>query len=252
MPFPKFTSGGSGRLTFDVMNELFARVEKLEGKARPGGLDLQPMKHAFFAKVTAQNTGSNAHQFSFAEVCRQNPQTAYGGTFDPAAWTAVNGGQTSAGVPLAGGEISAFRYPLIGSGITVGTILPIVASVDEKGNLVYVPIQATAAISSFAAKIMAASALVVNVRWAYTVRKVESNGSGGYTEITTIPDRTAYNGAENAIDAAPVFGVGMQPPQSGTLQMIRQPIRQDVVVIVTDDGTGKLVFSMPNGYRVVC
>jgi hypothetical protein len=34
--------------------------------------------------------------------------------------------------------------------------------------------------------------------------------------------------------------------------MIRQPIRNNVVVVVTDDGAGKLVFSMPNGYRVVC
>lgn len=252
MPFPKFTSGGSGRLTFDVMNELFARVEKLEGKARPGGLELQPMKHAFFAKVTAQNSGTNAHQFSFTEVCRQNPQTAYGGTFDPAAWTAVNGGQTSAGVPLAGGAISAFRYPLIGSGITVGTILPIVASVDEKGNLVYVPIQATAATSSFPAKIISATALLQNSRWSYTVRKVVSNQSGQYTDVQGVPDRVAYNGAENAVDQAPIFGVGMQPPQSGTLQMIRQPIKNDVVVIVTDDGAGTLVFSMPNGYRVIC
>lgn len=252
MTFPRFTSGGSGRLTFDVMNELFARVEKLEGKARPGGLELPQMKHAFFAKVTAQNVSPNQHQFSFAEVCRKDPQTAYGGTLDPAAWTPVNGGQTSAGVPLAGGTVSSFRYPLIGSGITVGTILPIVASVDEGGNLVYVPIQATAATSSFAAKILSASALVANVKWAYVVRKVESNGGGGYNEITTSPDRVAFNGAENANDAAPVFGVGMQPPQSGTLQMIRQPIRQDVVVVVTDDGAGRLVFSMPNGYRVIC
>jgi hypothetical protein len=44
----------------------------------------------------------------------------------------------------------------------------------------------------------------------------------------------------------------MQPPQSGTLQMIRQPILNFVVVIVTDDGFGELVFSMPNGYRVIC
>lgn len=250
MPFPKFTSGGSGRLTFDVMNELFARVEKLEGNARPGGLELPQMKHAFFAKVTAQNTGTNAHQFSFAEVCRQNPQTAYGGTFDPAAWVQVNGGQTSAGVPLAGGTVSAFRYPLIGSGITVGSILPIVASVDEKGNLVYVPIQASSGTVSFPARIVGNSVISANSRWLYQIRRVVVSANA-FSDSQTDTSQ-ALNGAENVTDAPPVFGVGMQPPTSGTLQMIRQPIRNNVVVVVTDDGAGKLVFSMPNGYRVVC
>jgi hypothetical protein len=251
MPFPKFTSGGSGRLTFDVMNELFARVEKLEGKARPSGLELPQMKHAFFAKVTAQNLSPNQHQFSFAEVCRQNPQTAYSGTLDPAAWTPVNGGQTSAGVPLAGGTVSSFRYPIIGSGITVGTILPIVASVDEKGNLVYVPIQAGGGSVSFPAKIVSSTSVTLNQQWRYTVRRVQRT-PGGFTDVPGAPDVTAWNGAEYVIDAPPIFGVGMQPPQSGTLQMIRQPILNFVVVIVTDDGFGELVFSMPNGYRVIC
>lgn len=250
MPFPRFTSGGSGRLTFDVMNELFARVEKLEGKARQGGLELPQMKHAFFAKVTAQNVSPNQHQFSFAEVCRKDPQTAYGGTLDPAAWTPVNGGQTSAGVPLAGGTVSSFRYPLIGSGITVGTILPIVASVDEGGNLVYVPIQASGGTISYPARIVSNTVLTTNLRWLYQVKKVVVSGNS-FSDAQT-DTSAALNGAETLSDASPVFGVGMQPPTSATLQMIRQPIRNNLVVVVTDDGAGKLVFSMPNGYRVVC
>lgn len=250
MPFPKFTSGGSGRLTFDVMNELFARVEKLEGKARPGGLELPKMKHAFFARVNKQNISPNQHQFSFVEVYRQNPQTAYGGTLDPQAWTPMNGGQTSAGVPLSGGTVSSFRYPLIGSGITVGTILPIVASVDEKGNLVYIPIQASGGSISYPARIVSKSALTSNVRWLYQVKKVVVSANDfSDAQADTSP---ALNGAETVSDASPVFGVGMQPPTSATLQMIRQPIRDNVVVVVTDDGAGNLVFSMPNGYRVVC
>lgn len=255
MPFPKFTSGGSGRLTFDVMNELFSRVEKLEGNARPGGLELPQMKHAFFAKVTAQNISPNQHQFSFAEVCRQNPQTAYGGTLDPAAWTAVNGGQTSAGVPLAGGPVSAFRYPLIGSGITVGSILPIVASVDEKGNLVYVPIQAGGGSVSFPARIVGYQNIEPNKSWRYLVRQVVVAATATQLDFTDIGNfMDAWNGAEwlSDVPSFPVFGVGMQPQPSPTLQMIRQPIRPGAHVVVVDDGNGKLVFSMPNGYKVIC
>jgi hypothetical protein len=255
MPFPKFTSGGSGRLTFDVMNELFARVEKLEGKARPGGLELPKMKHAFFARVTAQNTGANAHQFSFAEVCRQNPQTAYSGTLDPAAWTPVNGGQTSAGVPLAGGTVSSFRYPLIGSGIAVGTILPIVASVDEKGNLVYVPIQAGGGSVSFPARIVGYQNIEPEKSWRYSVKRAVVAATATQLDFTDISDpMDAWNGAEWVVDSpsSSVFGVGMEPQPSPTLQLIRQPIRVGVHVVVVDDGNGKLVFSMPNGYKVIC
>lgn len=255
MSFPKFTSGGSGRLTFDVMNELFARVEKLEGKARPGGLELPQMKHAFFAKVTAQNLSPNQHQFSFAEVCRKDPQTAYGGTLDPAAWTPVDGGQTSVGIPLAGGTVSSFRYPLIGSGITVGTILPIVASVDEKGNLVYVPIQASGGSISFPARIVEYQNIEPNKSWRYLVRRVVVAATATQLDFTYTSDpMDAWNGAEWVTDSpsVPVFGVGMQPQPTPTLQMIRQPIRAGVHVVVVDDGNGKLVFSMPNGYKVIC
>lgn len=250
MPFPKFTSGGSGRLTFDVMNELFARVEKLEGKARPGGLELPQMKHAFFAKVTAQNASPNQHQYSFAEVCRQNPQTAYSGTLDPAAWTPVNGGQTSAGVPLAGGTVSSFRYPLIGSGITVGTILPIVASVDEKGNLVYVPIQAGGGSVSFPARIISSSIITPNSRWLYSVKRVIVSGTSFSDAQSNAVN--ALNGPEIIGDSPPSYGVGMQPPTNPTPQLIRQPIRNNVIVVVCDDGAGNLVFSIPNGYKVIC
>lgn len=250
MPFPKFSSGGSGRLTFDVMNELFSRVEKLEADALPGGMKLAKPRYAFFARVTAQNTGSNQHQYSFAEVCRKNPQTAYGSTLDPAAWTLVNGGQTSLGVNTgAGGTTSSFRYPLIGSGISVGSVLPIVGTYTDKGDLVYVPVQAAGGIS-FPARIVSSTTITTNVKWQYQVKRVTVSGTAfSDAQSTTSP---ALNGAESVADAPPVFGVGMQPPTSGTLQMIRQPIRNNVIVTVCDDGGGNLVFSMPNGYRVIC
>lgn len=250
MPFPKFSSGGSGRLTFDVMNELFSRVEKLEAEALPGGMKLAKPRYAFFARVTAQNTGPNAHQYSFAEVCRQNPQTAYGSTLDPAAWTTVNGGQTSLGVNTgAGGTTSSFRYPLIGTGISVGSVLPIVGTCTDKGDLIYVPVQSAGSIS-FPARIVSSTTITTNLRWQYQVKRVTVSGTAFSDAQSTTS--AALNGAESVADAPPVFGVGMQPPTSGTLQMIRQPIRNNVIVTVCDDGGGNLVFSMPNGYRVIC
>jgi len=248
MPFPKFTSGRSGRLTFDTLNELFQRVEALEGTSERKPWSINAPEAAFFAKVGTQNPNFS-DQYSFTEVCRKFNVAA--APLDPAAWTAVTGGRSSAG-PVAGG-VSSYVYPLKGTGLQAGSVYPVVATVDDRGYLIYVPISAPAVGNAFPAFIAATAVLVSNFRWQYTCRRVSVNSAGNGWDIPTSgPTFTALNGAEaQASDTPPIYGVGMQPPASATLQMIRQPIRIGTIVTMTFDAD-RYSFSMPNGYKVIC
>ena len=249
MPFPKFTSGRSGRLTFDTLNELFSRVEALEGNSERKRWSIRPQSDAFFARVGVNNTG-NPSQWAFTEVNRLF--NASGAPLDPASWADVVGGRNSSGT-LSNGTVSTFAYPLVGTGLAQGAIHPVVASYNSEGDLLYVPIVASGTSSSFPAKITAATVITTNLRWRYSClpQRVASSGNA-FEDVPNSSSLQAINGAEALADASPVFGVGMQPPQSGTLQMIRQPIRVGIVVTLTLDAAGRHSFSMPNGYKVIC
>lgn len=70
---------------------------------------------------------------------------------------------------------------------------------------------------------------------------------------TSTPAFTAFNGCENPVDS-PVtgWGVGFFPNSPNGVQLIRQAIKNDTVVPVSKDSTGKYVFAAPNGYKVIC
>lgn len=244
MTFPKFTSGGSGRLTFDVMNDLFSRVEKLEAASAGDRFSLRDQSEIFFARVGTQNGTTN--EWSFAEVARKT-NTASLPSYDPTAWDTISG-RTSTG--QSGANVSSFRYPLIASGVSTGQILPIIASATMTGDLCYIPVEASAGSTTFPARITASTSIATN-RWSYACNRSIVDTSNAFVDASPVQTITAYNGAESVSDSSPIFGVGMQPPTSATLQMIRQPIRNNVVVMVTEVG-GKYAFSMPNGYRVIC
>lgn len=249
MPFPKFTSGRSGRLTFDTLNELFSRVEALEGNSDRKPWSIKPPSDAFFAKAGIANP-SNPDQSSFTEVTRI--PGASSSPLDPASWIDVTGGRNSSGY-LPNNTISQFAYPLVGTGLSQGSIYPVVSTFNSEGDLIYVPIVSSGVSSSFPAKITTATPISTNLRWRYTClpQRVQSSGN----DFENVPNASAVqaiNGAEVLADASPVFGVGMQPPQSGTLQMIRQPIRVGIIVTLTLDAGGRHSFSMPNGYKVIC
>jgi hypothetical protein len=249
MPFPKFTSGRSGRLTFDTLNELFSRVEALEGNSERKRWSVRPQSDAFFARVGVNNTG-NTSQWAFTEVNRLF--NASGAPLDPASWSDVVGGRNSSGT-LSNGTVSTFAYPLVGTGLSTGDIHPVVATYNSEGDLLYVPIVASGTSSSFPAQIISNTVVIANLRWQYTCKRVFIDTAGtGWAIPSGGTQFNALNGPEFVSDAAPVYGVGMQPPQSGTLQMIRQPIRAGVIVMMALDATGRHFFSMPNGYKVIC
>lgn len=248
MPFPKFTSGRSGRLTFDVLNELFDRVEALEKNGERSPWSISAPRDAFFAKVGV-GSAVNTDQFSFTEVCRD--LSVQGTALDPAAWTSVTGGRSSVGIDKTTGATTLFAYPLVGAGLVQDTIVTAVATADTTGNVVYIPVQ-TAVGNTFPAQIVSNAVITANLRWKYTCKRVSVDSAGtGWVIPTGGSTFTALNGPEAIGDAPPVYGVGMQPPTSPTLQMIRQPIRTGTIVIMNND-TGRYSFSIPNGYKVIC
>lgn len=248
MPFPKFTSGRSGRLTFDTLNELFSRVEALEGNSERKRWSVRPQSDAFFARVGVNNTG-NSSQWAFTEVNRLF--NASGAPLDPASWADVVGGRNSSGT-LSNGTVSTFAYPLVGTGLATGAIHPVVASYNSEGDLLYVPIVASGTSSSFPAKIATVTVITANLKWKYTCTPQRVNQAfDNFENIPGSGNIDALNGAEVLPDST-TFGVGMQPPLTGTLQMIRQPIRVGIVVTLTLDAAGRHSFSMPNGYKVIC
>lgn len=63
---------------------------------------------------------------------------------------------------------------------------------------------------------------------------------------------SARNGAENVPDASGVYGVGSRIIGNLLLLPERQPIQNNVVVMVSTSSDGVRFFSVPNGYRIEC
>lgn len=239
MPLPRFTSGRIGRLSYDVVNQAF---DKIEGPQNGGNRrEFSDSISDVFAVLITGVHPTNPSRYSFVEI-------QYDG-FALSPTSIVSGGRTSSN------GTDTFAYPAIGAGAAEGDKVLVASVFTLDGTNAFRIIREAQSIT-FPAIISASSVIVADVRWRYTMSRVNGTVTGtAYPSWTTVgASFTGYNGAENVTDASGIYGVGMQPPQTGsaTFSMKRQPIKNGVVVPVTIDANGTAMFSIPNGYKVTC
>ena len=170
MEFPRLTSGGSGRLTFDVVNDMFERIEALEGKGIPRKLHKDYASDIFPAKITTENPAAPG-QYQFTEQERTAAN----------AYQSINGRRSS-------GYLLEAEY--------------------------------------------------------FTTQNI-------FTAAVGATSFFAWNGAENTTDSTSK-GVGFLPSSNAAAIYTRQPIKNGIAVEIIRDKNGLAMFSIPNGYKVVC
>ncbi len=239
MTFPQFISGSSGRLSFHHLNETFDRIEKLERK--PNSLQTQlPKTEIFAAKVLAVQ----GQQASFVQVM-------------PSATLANSWTEVPQGIRSTDGS-NHFAFPIIDANVAADEIVFLTPANAPDGTEIFLVVRAKQDSATFAAIITGSTALTgsatLRKAWRYTIRNFTMSVTGtNITYTATGTDLSAYNGAENNTDTTTVFGVGMKPDVSPTSPtLVRQPIKNGTVVIVTKQTDGTNIFSMPNGYEVTC
>jgi len=233
MTFPKFSSGSIGRLGFETMNDVFARIERLEQRTQ--AMDSSVMSRGIFlAKITETHLAGYAAfiEVNFGDFPSQSPEEM------------TNGKTSSDGT-------NNFAYPVLGSNFSVGQIVTLIPTYTKDGKLIYKSLPEVT--ESFPAKIIQSTVLVANKQWRYTVQKAAITTLPTGVVIGTYgPQMYAYNGCEWLDDTATIFGVGMETLNSSqTFTMTRRAIR-GAVVICSPDANGVLHFSVPNGYKVTC
>ena len=250
MQFPRFTDGSVGRLTFAHLNDLFARVEALEGAASSPSASAGMRGRVVTARVTAQPQGG---VYSWVEVERKGD-----------AWLDKPDGLSSSDPSVDPPNTVAF--PIIGA-ITEPFPVPLVIAPQykEDGSLFYSP---TAPGTSGAGvyKITAFTAYgdqssgALN-KWQYTMKKQKLEIVAGlptFSTDTAFSPVVGLNGAEQRADPQymtstnDLYGVGWARPQGGKVQA-RNPIQIGIMVYaVPMTGTGYHFFSLGNGYTTVC
>jgi hypothetical protein len=236
MAFTRFTSGRTGNLTFSLLNEIMDRIEALEQPSARVGLGGPVNQPPFLAKVGTLRSGSS-NEWSFTEH-------AYPENHQLSGSVAVAGGRTSQR------EGDQWGYPLIGTGLTTGDVVVAVPVYDSLSKLVFHVVKEGAGnAQTMVGRIESFTAIVTDLRWRYTVQPIRIIDLQGVTQNagSTV---TAFNGAEYPGDTATVKGVGAMPPTTATYT--RKPIRAQTIVTLVMDDNGRWVFSVPNGYQVVC
>lgn len=245
MQFPRFTDGAVGRLTFAHLNDLFARVEALEGSAPDPGAMRGRVGRLIPCRVTGQPEGG---VYSWVEVERQ-------GT----AWVDKVDGLSSTDPSQSPPDAKAF--PIIGSIAepfpTPTFILP---QYRADGSLFYLP-TAPGAVGSAPYKIVSFTNLVLGKSWQYGLQRqkiVTTAGIPSFSNDANFAPVIGLNGAENRTDPpydAPtndLYGVGWARPPQGFVRQ-RNPIQLGIIVqAVPVDGSNFYSFSIGNGYTTVC
>ena len=240
MEFPRLTSGGSGRLTFDVVNDMFERIEALEGKGIPRKLHKDYASDIFPAKITTENPAAPG-QYQFTEQERTATNT----------YQSING-RRSSGYLL--GVFTNYATPAIAqAGLPSGSILYLLGRDNQAGKLEYLSVSSPAQTGGgTVALIQSATAITANLRWKYSVIEAQyTTAQNIFTAVVGATSFFAWNGAENVTDTATTYGVGFIP-QTPSPVLTRQPIRVGVSVEIIRDKNGLAMFSIPNGYKVVC
>ena len=245
MQFPRFTDGEVGRLTFAHMNDLFARVEALEGAASSPSASAGTRGRVVTVRVTGQPSGG---VYSWVEVERKGD-----------AWLDKPDGLTSTDASVV--PPNAVATPIIGA-ITEPFPIPLVIAPQykEDGSLFYSP---TAPGSPGAGVYKVTSFLAYGnlTRWQYTLRKQKLeivNNLPTFQTDTNFDPVVGLNGAEQRDDPAymtatnDLYGVGWARPEGGKVQA-RNPIQIGIMVsAVPISGSSFYFFSLGNGYTTVC
>lgn len=245
MQFPRFTDGQVGRLTFAHLNDLFARVEALEGAALPGASSRGRIDRLIPCKVTGQPEGG---VYSWVEVERQ-------GT----AWVDKPDGLSSTDPSQSPPDTKAF--PILGS-IAEPFPIPtfIMPQYRQDGTLVYLP-TAPGAVGSAPYKIVSFTTLEVGKSWQYGLKRqkiVVNAGVPDFQNDDNFATVIGLNGAEDRTDppygsaSNDLYGVGWARPPQGTVVQ-RNPIQIGIIVqAVPVSGSNFYSFSIGNGYSTAC
>lgn len=240
MPFPRFTSGRTGNLTFSLLNEMMERIEAVERAAGANPMKLPGQLPPFLARVVSVNPASGI-EYEFEEV-------SYPASHSISSVVVVDGGRTSRQ------DANKYAFPLIGSGLSNGQVVFAFPVYDSTSGLVFHTVEASGGAMTKVARVVSAVGLQANVRWSYTMQPVKSDPNSPAPNVGWISDGptfTALNGSENVTDSATIKGVGAEPPTGPTYT--RMPIKSGVIAPCTLEPNGSWwVFSVPNGYKVVC
>lgn len=240
MPFPRFTSGRTGNLTFSLLNEMMERIEAVERAAGANPMKLPGQLPPFLARVVSVNP-ANAIEYEFEEVSYPSSHSISGAVV-------VDGGRTSRQ------DTNKYAFPLIGSGLSNGQVVFAFPVYDSTSGLVFHTVEAAGGAMTKVARVVSAVALQANVRWSYTMQPVKTDPNSPSPNVAWIADGptfVALNGSENVTDSATIKGVGAEPPTGPTYT--RMPIKSGVIAPCTLEPNGAWwVFSVPNGYKVVC
>ena len=240
MEFPRLTSGGSGRLTVDVVNDMFERIEALEGKGIPRKLHKDYASDIFPAKITTENPAAPG-QYQFTEQERTAANT----------YQSING-RRSSGYLL--GVFTNYATPAIAqAGLPSGSILYLLGRDNQAGKLEYLSVSSPAQTGGgTVALIQSATPITANLRWKYSVIEAEYFTTQNiFTAAVGATSFFAWNGAENTTDSTSK-GVGFVPSSNAAAIYTRQPIKNGIAVEIIRDKNGLAMFSIPNGYKVVC
>ena len=240
MPFPRFTSGRTGNLTFSLLNEMMERIEAVERAAGANPMKLPGQLPPFLARIVSVNP-ANGIEYEFEEV-------SYPSSHSISSVVVVDGGRTSRQ------DANKYAFPLIGSGLSTGQVVFAFPVYDNTSGLVFHTVEASGGAMTKVARVVSAVALHANVRWSYTMQPVKSDPNSPAPNVAWISDGptfVALSGSENVTDSATIKGVGAEPPTGPTYT--RMPIKSGVIAPCTLEPNGSWwVFSVPNGYKVVC
>ena len=248
MPFPRFTRGSSGGLSFSTMNEVFDRIESLESPST-GKRHHRMTPGAFLGRIGAQKPNTS-NQWAFSEV-------TYESSLLTLTFPVVEGGrQSSDGSDL-------FAFPAVGDNLVTGQVVLLFPMNRDSstisgsqpdplnGQLMFHALRIPS--TSSIARVAAWTPIGTGV-WRYSLQLCDATvTSGGILWVVQNGAATfsAYNGAEAVADAPSSYGVGSSPPGAVTT-ITRQPIKVGVVVETIQDRNGNWTFCVPNGYAVTC
>jgi hypothetical protein len=241
MEFPRLTSGGSGRLTFDVVNDMFERIEALEGKGIPRKLHKDYASDIFPAQITTENPAKPG-EYQFTEQSRF-PATGI--------FVSINGRRSSGYLQ---GIFTNYATPAIAqAGLPSGSILYLLGRDNQDGKLEYLSVSSPAQSGGgTVALIQSATPITTNLRWKYSVIEAQYlDMSNIFIPLVGATSFFAWNGAENTTDSTSK-GVGFVPSSNAAAIYTRQPIKNGIAVEIIKDKNRLAMFSIPNGYKVVC
>lgn len=241
VPFKRFSAGQVGELSFDILNDVFARIESLEQSVKPDKprnpreLDFDDL---VFARLGVRNQDGR-YAWDEAEPLPTNVSNQLvsfglksGGANDPYEVPAIS----LTGQVFAQGDLVALAPIRRSDGLACMGILGLTGGGATRAMIL------TGTGVSFG-----------NGFWSYTAREanIQFTAQNVWTATPTGPEYVILNLAEFRTDTDGRIGMGTIPPNGVT--SVRQPIRAGTVVIVHSiPGLTLGAFFAPNGYAFTC